>query len=277
MKAILLLLFFLLHQHIIFSQTSLSRQDFKSLIEQRKNRRPSNEGQSIQFSQTSQKEEARPKKNTQQSKKKPAKLPTKSTSLASQDQAKTPSENSKKIYLGTSFVAPVGTFQKDKKIIPVTAKIIVTLKEDISNMNYSQPALFIVTSPDYLKGWIAVGQFRVLKQDKGRIYIDFTSIMNDKGDEFKVDGYAVDLHDEQPGIKGTVDQKVGANILKIIGETATTVLAVATDELSHGVVGKIMAQTTTKQINQLETESLVTAQKNTRAFLKLSKNLVMSK
>ena len=178
----------------------------------------------------------------------------------------------------SAFVEPIGVAEKQMVVIPIDKMMRLRLKEEISNMNYGHPAMFEVLSQDKdLQGATFVGNFRALKQQKDRIFVDLTSVMLKDGTEFKVEGYVVDTTDDKPGLAAVVDNKVGTNLLKILGDTATALAAAATDTVSHGTVGRFLDSTTTKKLNDLEIEAVVTAKKNSMAFLKLSKPITFPK
>ena len=180
----------------------------------------------------------------------------------------------------SSFVEPTGTELPELVTVPIQTVFRVKSLDEISNLNYQQDAVFALLNDGgnpKLKDARLLGTYKVYAQQKNRMYVDFHTIILNDGSEFKISGYAVDVTDQKAGILAIVDDHTGANILKILGETASAIVSAATYQQSGGAVGKIIDKTAGASLNNLEIENLVTVQKDTVSLLKLSRQFSFPK
>jgi hypothetical protein len=163
------------------------------------------------------------------------------------------------------------------KLVPIRTQLSATLIEDVSNIDYSKEVAAVVND-DYedieLRDATIIGNFRVYKRKKERVYIKFHTLLLDNGKkEIKINAHAVSSFDQHDGLLAVVDKKQTENVLKIIGETAAAVVAASTYTQTAGLSGRIVDKTLVKEIDKLEIEALVSVSKGTNFNLFLDRAL----
>lgn len=208
------------------------------------------------------------------------KIVVKKTSIEPETKIKVEIQEKVKVpYTGTSYVEPTGVEEKEVILFPIQTSFKIRLVDDVSNMNAQQDVIAELIQDNgvtQLKSARLLGSFRVM-QKGNRMYLDFHTLVLSNGTEIPISGYAVDATDKKLGLIAHVDDKVGENILKIVGQTASALLSAATLQSTNGISGQVIDKTAAKHIDAIDTDSVVTLMKGTLAFVKLSKALSIPK
>jgi len=171
----------------------------------------------------------------------------------------------KKEDTGPVSVKPEGQLEKPFILVPIRTALSAILTDEISNLNTTKVIAEIIS--DYknarLRKCTLLGTFSFSAKKLNRLFITFDRIIYPNGDVRPISAYAVDPEDDKVGLTAKVDDKEGENVLKVIGESVTAVLAAMTHNQTAGVSSKVLDQTAGKQLDKIDTDSIISVPKDT--------------
>lgn len=160
--------------------------------------------------------------------------------------------------------------ESDYFTIPIRSVISAVSLDTLSNTDFQKEVLVRVmsnfTNKDQtapIKNATLIGNFQVTSSVPDRIFIRFHTIVYEDGKDDRISAFAKDASDGKRGLKAKVDYRPSETILKTIYESAKALLAVATYEQTGGLSGKLLEASSAKQIDGIETNTIVTLQKET--------------
>ena len=178
------------------------------------------------------------------------------------------------------WVESSGEIEKETDLIPAQTKILCKLNTDTmsSYKGFSVTGQVLQdVGKSKLKGSLIVGKIKGVSASKKRVFIDFNSIVTQSGKEHSITSYAIDQVDNHPGLKAQVDGKEGLVFLKILGETATSVLSIATELDASGFSGDIVDATSGSVLDSLDTEKEFLVEEGTYFYLVFQKPAFLEK
>jgi hypothetical protein len=154
-------------------------------------------------------------------------------------------------------------------LIPMRTQLQAVLLDRISNIDFKKQVVaevvrdHISKDGDVLikKGSFFSGNFRVYDSKPNRAYVQFSKLIYSNGAQQNISAFAKDSSDNLTGLFAKVDHKAGENILKAIGESASAVMSALTYQQTGGLSKTIIDSTAGKQLEKMETDSVVTVEK----------------
>lgn len=176
------------------------------------------------------------------------------------------------------WVEPFGETVPNNYIIPAYTKVLCKLdKRTMSSYQGFQVMGHVIKGDPYLKGALIIGQMKGVSSSKKRIFINFNSLVNSKGKEISITAYAIDQSDNQPGLRAKVESNTGGHILKIIGNTATSVMKLATVTDTTGFSDELIDTTSESLLSDIESQPEYSIEEGTYFYLVFEKSLEMKK
>jgi hypothetical protein len=165
------------------------------------------------------------------------------------------------------WVTPVGESLPETARIPARTQLVAKLSSNLINTNYNDEVVASITS-DYqdsgLKNSTIIGRYKINPKHLDRVFINFHTLISTSGREQIIKATALDRGNGELGLTAKVDDKTSENILKVIGDTATAIIGVATYAETAGLSGRILDQTAGKQLDNIDTNAVVSIEKGTR-------------